>query len=236
VNVTNTVNVTTAATFAPFSNTSETSLNTPDHGLNTLVPGSNKTINATANIISELNGSLKVSISGIKYPVTLLVVLDNETVGTVEPTTPLYLVISEGNHTVMVCTGSMCKQENVTTRFGKYVTVDFSEQIENDMEIHNPTAQPTARILDYNRNGNTISIDVEFFNPSTNDHLMSAEISCGYTYIDDRTSIKMGDSVKGNLVQNVKAGERITERLDLYFTNGKSLSYSGPVIEELQIK
>jgi hypothetical protein len=104
------------------------------------------------------------------------------------------------------------------------------------MEICNPTAQPTARILDYNRNGNTISIDVEFFNPSTNDLLMSAEVSCGYTYIEDRNSIKMGDSVRGKLVQNVKAGQRLTERLDLYFTSGNSLSYGSPVIEDLQIK
>jgi hypothetical protein len=213
-----------------------TDKNTENPLSNASDPGVNKTINATANITSELKGSLKVSITGISYPANLSVVLDNEIVGTVKPTTPLYLMVSEGNHTVMVCESSICKQENVTTRFGTYVTVDFSEKIQKDVKFPNPTAQPTARILEYYKNGNIISVDVEFFNPSTKDLLMSAEVSCGYSYIDDRTSIKMGDSVRGKLVQNVKAGLRLTERLDLYFASGNSLSYSSPVIEELQVK
>ena len=225
----NAVNETTAASFAPFSNTSNPSVNTSNTSLN-------KTITTAANISSKLNGSLRVSVSGIKYPVNLSVVLDNETVGTVKPNAPLFLMISEGNHTVMVCANSVCEQENVTTRFGRYVTADFSERLQRDVEFPNPSAQPTAQILEYFRNGNTISVDVEFFNPSTKDHLMSAEISCGYSYIDSRTSIKMGDSVRGTLVQNVKAGERITGRLDLYFASSNSFSYSSPVIEQLQIK
>ena len=98
-------------TFAPITITSDTGLN--------------KTINATTNNASEVKGSLKVSISGISSPENLSVILDNETVGTVTPTTPLYLMVSEGNHTVMVCKNLVCKQENVTTIFGRYVTVDF---------------------------------------------------------------------------------------------------------------
>jgi hypothetical protein len=179
---------------------------------------------------------MRVSISGISYPANLSVVLDNETVGTVKPTTPLYLMISEGNHTVMVCVSSVCEQENVTTRFGKYVSVDFSERLLRDVEFPNPNARPTARILEYNKNGNAISVNVEFINPSTKDLLMSVDVSCGYSYIDDRTSIKMGDSARGMLVQNVKAGQRITESLDLYFASGHSLSYGFPVIEELKVK
>ena len=135
----NTVNATTAASFAPFSNTSD--------------PGLNKTINATANSSSKLKGSLRVSISGILYPANLSVVLDNETVGTVKPTTPLYLMVSEGNHTVMVCVSSVCEQENVMTRFGRYMTVDFSERLQKDVEFPNPTARPTAQILDYYKSG-----------------------------------------------------------------------------------
>jgi hypothetical protein len=218
----NTVNETTTAGFAPFFNSSD--------------PGLNKTINTTANITSKLKGSMRVSISGISYPANLSVVLDNETVGTVKPTTPLYLMISEGNHTVMVCVSSVCEQENVTTRFGKYVSVDFSERLLRDVEFPNPNARPTARILEYNKNGNAISVNVEFINPSTKDLLMSVDVSCGYSYIDDRTSIKMGDSARGMLVQNVKAGQRITESLDLYFASGHSLSYGFPVIEELKVK
>jgi hypothetical protein len=220
------VNPTTPAEFTSYSTTSDLVLN------ETI----NDTINATANSTSTLNGSLRVSLSGITYPAILSVVLDNETVGTVNPTTPLYLMISEGDHTVMVCMSSVCEQENVTTRFGRYVTVDFSERLQKDVKFPNPTARPTAQILDYFKNGNTISVNVEFINPSKEDLLMSVSISCGYRYIDDRTSIKMGDSAKGMLVQNVKAGQRITEGLDLHFVSGHSYSYDCPVIEELKIK
>jgi hypothetical protein len=218
----NTVNATTAASFAPFSNTSDA--------------GVNKTINATANVTSTLKGSLRVSISGISYPANLSVVLDNETVGSVRPTTPLYLMVSEGNHTVMVCVGSVCEQENVMTVFGRYVTVDFSERLLKKVEFPKPDARPTARILEYNRNGNAISVNVEFINPSTKDLLMSVEVRCGYNYIDDRTGIKMGDSARGIIVQNVKAGQRVTTSRDLYFASGHSLSYDSPIIEELTVK
>ena len=217
-----TVNTTAATTFAPITNTSDTSLN--------------KTITATTNITPELKGSLKVSISGISYPANLSVVIDNDTVGTVNPTTPLYLMVSEGTHTLMVCANSVCKQENVTIRFGKYLVVDFSEQIQKDAIFANPNASPTARILEYFQSGEVISVNVEFINPSTKDHLMSVVVRCGYSYIDDRTSIKMEDIARRKLEQNVKAGQRITEWLDLYFAYGHSYSYDSPVIEELQIK
>ena len=218
----NTVNATTAASFAPFSNTSN--------------PGVNKTINVTANSTSTLKGSLRVSISGISYPANLSVVLDNETVGSVRPTTPLYLMVSEGNHTVMVCVGPVCEQENVMTVFGRYVTVDFSERLLKKVEFPKPDAQPTARILEYSRNGNAIFVNVEFINPSAKDLLMTVEVRCGYNYIDDRTGIKMGDSARGIIVQNVKAGQRVTTSRDLYFASGHSLSYDSPIIEELTVK
>jgi hypothetical protein len=212
-----TVNATTATTFAPITNTSDTGLK--------------KTINATTNNTSELKGSLKVSISGISYPENLSVVLDNETVGTVNPTTPLYLMVSEGNHTVMVCKNSVCKQENVTTIFGRYVTVDFSKQLQQDVEFPNPT----ARILNYYKNGNVISVNVEFINPSTKDLLMSVVVSCRYTYIDDRTLIKIEDTSTDISERYVNAGQRITEWQDLYLGGDNILNYERPVIKELTI-
>jgi len=209
---------TTATTSAPVTNTSDTGLNI--------------TINATTNITSELKGSLKVSISGISYPANLSVLLDNETVGTLNSTAPLYLTVSEGNHTVMVCESSVCKQENVTTRFGRYVTADFSQQFQKDVEFPNPT----ARILEYYKNGNVISVKVEFINPSTKDLQMSVVVSCGYSYINDRTLIKMRDYSIGMSGQNVKAGQRIAEWLNLYFASGNILSYDSPVIKDLEVK
>jgi hypothetical protein len=194
--------------------------------------GLNKTVNATANSSSALKGSLSVSITGFSDPANLSVILDNETVGTVNPTTPLNLKVSEGNHTVMVCVDPVCVQENVTTRFGRYQNIDFSERLHKAVA----NARPTVRIIGCYRNGNAISIDVEFINPSKKDLFMSVAVSCGYSYIDDRTSIRMGDSARGRVVQNVGAGQRITKGLDLHFANGNSISYSFPVIEELTIQ
>jgi hypothetical protein len=190
--------------------------NTPDSGVNT-----------TANSTSTLKGSLIVSIAGFSSPLNLSVVLDNKTVGTVNRSTPLKMMVSEGDHTVKVCVDSVCVQENVTARFGRYLDVDFSEQLHREVA----NAQPTARIVQCNRNGNTLSVEVEFINPSTKDLQMSAVVSCGYSYIDDRTNFKMGDSTRGMLVQNVKAGQSIQKRLDLNFADGKSISYDYPVLE-----
>ncbi|HZK30039.1 MAG TPA: hypothetical protein VFC43_02240 [Methanoregula sp.] len=203
-------------------------------------PGSgvNKTANTTSNStsVSNLKGSLRVSISGILNPANLTVILDNETVGAVSPANPLYLITSEGNHTVMVCMDSVCEQESVMTKFGTYVTVDFSDRVKKNMKFPNPLARPDARILDYFKNGNGISVHVEFINPSKEDLMMMASVSCGYSYIDDRTSFKMGDSAKGKLLQNVKAGQRVTATLDLYFVSGRSYSFDIPAIDELTIK
>jgi hypothetical protein len=203
------------------------------------MPGTevNKTANTTnSTSVSNLKGSLRVSISGILNPANLTVILDNETVGAVSPTAPLYRMVPEGNHTVMVCMDSVCEQESVVTMFGKYVTVDFSDRVKKNMKFPDPLARPDARVLDYYKNGNGISVHVEFINPSKEDLMMMASVSCGYSYIDDRTSFKMGDSAKGKLIQNVKAGQRITANLDLYFVSGRSYSFDIPVIDELTIK
>jgi hypothetical protein len=218
----NTENTTTAAAVTPLSNTSDSSVT--------------MTTNVTPNSTSKLKGSLRVSVNGLLYPINLSVVLDNETVGTVTPTKPLYLTVSEGNHTVIVCVSSVCEQEDVTTRFGRYVNVDFSERLQRDVKFQNPTTQPTARILDYYKNGNTISVILEFINPSKKDLMMSVEVSCWYNYIDDRTNLKMGDSVRGVLTQNVKSGQSTTEMLYLNFASGHCYGYNSPVIEELKIK
>ena len=186
---------------------------------------------ATPTSTSPLQGSLVVSVAGFSYPTNLSVSLDNRTVGMVNPTSPLYLMVSEGNHTIGVCADFVCEQENVTIRFGKYVTVDFSERLRKDVVI----LQPTARVLEGYKNGDHLSVNIEFINPSKKDLKMSGVVSCGYSYIDSRSGAKLGDSTRGTFVQNVKAGQRITQELNLNLVKGNSLSYGYPVIEELKI-
>ncbi len=188
---------------------------------------SDSRLNVTTLETSPLKASLVVSIAGFSDPGNLPVVLDNKPVGTVNRTAPLTLMVSEGNHTVKVCVDSVCVQENVTTRFGKYSTVEYSERLQTEVA----KAQPAARIVECNRNGDALSVDVEFINPSVKDHEMSVVVSCGYSYIDGRTSIKMSDSTHGILVQDVRAGQRITKRIDLNFASGNSISYDYPVVE-----
>ena len=219
----NSANLTDTPGFAPFSNLSD--------------PGLNISLNESVNYTHLSKGSLRVSISGISYPANLSVVLDNEIVGMVKPTKPLYLMVSEGDHTVKVCVGPVCEQENITTKFGRYVNVDFSERLQRDVEFPNPTARPTAQILDYYKNDNVVTVYVEFINPESVDHTMTAALSVGYTYIDGRSHVKLGDSAQAMTVVFVKAGEREIERVEIYLTNSDSLiSFDSPVIQELKIK
>ncbi len=215
-------NATTAANFAPFSNTSD--------------PGVNKTINVTPNSTTELKGSLRVSISGISYPANLSVILDNETAGTVTPAKPLYLMVSEGDHSVIVCVGPVCEQETITTRFGSYTTVDFSERLQRAVKFPNPTARPTARILDFYRNGNVVSVYVEFINPESADHTMSVDLSIGYTYLDGRSYIKLGDSTQARTSLFVKAGQREIKRVDMYLASDSVMSFDNPEIQDFTVK
>jgi hypothetical protein len=217
----NTVNVTNVANFTPIFNSTS--------------PGVNMTENVTVNSSSELKGSLKVAISGILYPVSLPVIIDNITVGTVKPTKPFYLMVSEGNHTVSVCVSSICEHEYVMTKFGKYITVDFSERLLKDVEFPNPTTRPTAQIIDYYKNGDVVYVFVEFINPESIDHTISVDLSIGYTYIDDRSHVKLGDSTKTKTMLFVKAGQRETKRVVMYL-GSSSVCFEIPVIEELHVK
>jgi hypothetical protein len=189
-------------------------------------------VKVTPGSIKQVNGSMIVTVAGFSYPTNLSVLVDNQTIGSVNPTTPLYLTVSEGNHTIAVCADFICEQENVTIRFGKYLTLDFSERLHRDVVI----LQPTARVVGCYRNGNVLSVDIEFINPSKQDHQMSAAVSCGYSYIDERTNIKMVDSSRGTVMTDVRAGQRVTESLSLTLVTSSRLSNSYPVIEELKVK
>jgi len=141
-------------------------------------------------------------------------------------------MFSEGNQTFGICADFVCEQENVSIRFRRYVTVDFSVRLDKDVII----MQPTARVLECYKNDNTLTVDIEFINPSKKDLQISAVVNCGYSYIATRTGIKMGDSTLGTLMQKVKAGQHEIETLYLNLVNGDNLSYAYRVIEELIVK
>ncbi len=212
--------VTPTTTFAPFVNT-------------TTVPGSNATFNATnATNTSTLKGPLRISVGSYQTDQLLPVLIDNQTVGVVKAGVPLDVMLFEGNHTVAVCVGPICPEKPITILFAKRSYLDFEDVLKLKAEF----SKPTIRMLKAYRNGNGVSVDVEFINPTQKDLAMSAEITVGYSYIDGRTNIKMGDSVRAKTSEFVEAGRRVTTTAYLYFADGSAYSYDEPMLGEVTVK
>jgi len=198
----------------------------------TTVPGSNVTVNTTyttPNNTSLMKGPVRVSIGrySVDYPLPVLV--DNVTVGEVTAAAPLDLKVNVGNHSVAVCVGVICPKQYVNVVFAKSSFLEFEDLLKKDAEF----SKPTARILKSFRNGNGVGVEVEFVNPTQKDITMSAEIICGYSYIDGRTSIRMGDSVRTKTSEFVGAGRTFTRTVDLYFADGSSYAYDEPRVGEV---
>jgi hypothetical protein len=212
------VTVSPATTFAPFVNT-------------TPVPGSNATFNATnaTNVTPKLKGPLRVSIGSYSTDQYLRVLIDNTSAGVVKAGFPLDLMINEGNHTVAVCVGVICPEKNVTVVFAKSSFLDFEESLRAKAEF----SKPTVRILRSYKNGNGVGVEVEFINPTDKDLTMSADVSVGYSYIESRTSQRLGDSVRSKASDYVQASHRNTQTVNLYFADGSSYTFDEPSISEI---
>jgi hypothetical protein len=212
------VNVTASptVTFIPFVNA-------------TTAPGTNvtNTTNASSiNATSKLTGPLRVSISGFNAGTPLPVLVDNVTVGNVSAEKPLDLMVREGNHSVKVCVGVICPSAPVDILFAKKSFLDFGEVLRKQVEF----PVPTVRMINYFKNGNGVGVNIEYINPTQKDLAMSAEISCGYTYIDGRTSLRMGDSVRVKSSEYVEAGKHVTSTVNLYFAYGSAYTFDEPAI------
>ena len=210
--IVNSTTVNSTVTFTSFSNTTDVS-----------------NISNSTNP-SGLNGSVKISLNTWvgEFPVSV----DTVDVGLVSTSKPLVLMLGEGNHTVEVCCGVVCEQENVTISFGKQRRIDFSERLKKDCEF----LEPTVRIVDYSQSGDHITVNVEFINPTTKDLTMSAEISCGYSYIDSRSNNRVGSSAKGQLFSTLKVGDRIRQTLNLNLASGYSYTYDMPIMTYVSSK
>lgn len=198
----------------------------------TTVPGSNGTFNGTnsTNVTQKLKGPLRVSISG--YPADLPVIVDNLTVGIVTKEKTLDVMLDEGNHSVKVCVGLKCQIEVVTIRFAKQTVIDFGDRLRKEVEF--PT--PTARIVEYYRNGDGVSVVVEFINPSTEGLYMTAEVSVGYSFISGRSGQRVGESTRGKTFMDVAAGQRITSTVRLDFADGSSYNFDPPTLLSITSK
>lgn len=210
--------VTPTNTFTPLVNT-------------TMVPGTTMTnvTNAT-KATPKLKGPLRVSIGSYLTDQPLPVLIDNQNVGVVAQGFPLDLMVDEGNHSISVCVGVICPEKFVDIEFAKKSYLDF----EDILKIKAEFSKPTVRILNSYRNGNGVGVELEFINPTKKDLSMSAEVSCGYTYIDDRSNSRMGDSVRSKTTEYVGAGRRVTQIVNLYFGgDGSAFIHNEPVLGEV---
>jgi hypothetical protein len=204
-------------TFTPFVNT-------------TTVPSANTTFNATnaTNVTSKLKGPLRVSVGSYSTDDPLPVSIDNTSVGVVKAGFPLDLMVPEGNHSVKVCVGVICPEKFTTVVFAKSTFLDFEDLLRARAEF----SKPVIRILRSFKTGDGVGVELEFINPTQKDLTMSAELSVGYSYIDYRTNIRMGDSVRSKATEWVEAGRRITRTVTLDFASGSSYSFDEPSISQ----
>jgi len=169
-------------------------------------------------------GQVTIYIGGMEgeFPVYI----DDLDVGVVSKNRPLTLMIDEGNRSVEVCCGIICERENVTIRFGKPRTVDFSEQLEKDCEF----SEPAVRIVDYFLSGDQLTVTVELANPTTRTITLSAEVRCWYSYIESRSNNRVAHSTGGPVVSILNPGERATQVLSLRLASGSGYMYEIPTI------
>jgi hypothetical protein len=209
--------VTPTNTFTPFVNT-------------TTIPGSNGTFNSSnVTNVTKLKGPLRVSISG--YPADLPVIVDNQTIGMVTKENPLDLMLDEGNHTIKVCVGQICEQEAVRIQFAKKTFVDFGERMRASVEF----PEPTARLVDYYKDGDGVAVAVEFINPTSKNLFMTAEVSVGYSFINYRTGQRVGESGRAKTFMNVEAGDRVTDTVHIYFDDGSAYMFDPPTLLQVKI-
>jgi NADH:ubiquinone oxidoreductase subunit E len=175
-------------------------------------------------------GSLTVSIGGFPA-IDLPVEIDDLNVGNVSQGRPLDLMLKEGNHSVQVCSGTVCESQDVQIRFAKESVVDFGKQLKADIEF--PT--PTIRIIDSMLSGTSLSVEVEFINPDKISHDMTAKISCVYTYTDSQNNRK-SDSVQTPLTRTVKGGDHAIQWYYLSLSGGSNVIANPPIIADVEIK
>jgi len=174
-------------------------------------------------------GQVTIYVGGMtgEFPVAL----DNIPVGVTSTNRPLTLMADEGNRTVEVCCGIICEHEEVTIRFGKPRTLDFSEQLENDCKF----SEPAVRIVDYFLSGDHITINVELLNPTTRTVTLSAEISCWYSYIESRSNNRVAHSAGSQVFSTLEPGDRVTQILRLNVAGGSSYMYEIPTISHVSV-
>ena len=174
-------------------------------------------------------GPLTVSIGG--YNAELPVFIDNTIVGVVSLGKPLNLMVREGRHTVKVCVGVICENENIEIKFGQPAFVDFGERLKKNVEF----STPTVRIVNSFVTGTTMNVELEFINPDKIDHIMTVTIGCGYSFITPNNRERKNNYSQSLITRSVKAGSRLNQGGTIPFTGGSTYIPSEPTIVDVTV-
>jgi len=168
---------------------------------------------------TDYRGKLTVTIGSWhgEFPVSV----DTLDVGVVATDKPLILMLEEGNHSVELCCNMRCEQEIVDIRFGKQRYIDFSEHLRRDLTY----AVPTAEIVSYRPFRDHITIDVEFINPTPGPLTMSADVSCGYSYVENINFNRIRNVAEGQVTATVNGCDRTTQTLRFSLGSGYNYVY-----------
>jgi hypothetical protein len=173
-----------------------------------------------------IRGPLRVSVGG--FNAELPVFVDNASVGNVSMNKPLNLMVGEGRHEVKVCVGIICENETVDIKFAQQVYIDFGEALKKVAEFSTPTIQ----IVDTRRVGNTVTVDVEFINPTARDLAMNTTIQLAYSYINPTTHWRTNTFKQGTITRTIRAGAREVRSLNFALTGGSAYIFENPTIQE----
>jgi hypothetical protein len=168
-------------------------------------------------------GKLTVSIGG--YARELPVFLDDTNVGIVSLGKPFDIMADEGTHTVKVCFGKVCEEEEVQIKFATLAAVDFGERLKKDVEF----STPTAKIVKSTLSGTIMTVEIEFINPDTNPHSITTTVSCVYSYTSSQ-NLRNSDYEQSQITRALKAGESATQQVTLSLTGGSNLIADQPVL------
>jgi hypothetical protein len=99
---------------------------------NTTMPGVNLTVTISQGDLSDSNsGDITISIG--RYNARLPVFIDNILYGNVTKERPLNLKLREGNHSVKLCSGTICETIDVQIESSLKTTIDFEGSLSRDI-------------------------------------------------------------------------------------------------------
>jgi hypothetical protein len=192
-----------------------------------LTPSQPSSILSQTTQVETLKGTIKISLGS--YEKDASVYSDNVMVGNVTPGKPLTVQLTEGNHEIKVCQGTVCITQNVIATFGKVNTIDLGEQFNNAIK----SSVPSATIVNSVSGGDVLIVNVEFSNPTQDDLFMTAAIQGVYAYRNENGG--GNNPTMGTASGKVPAGGRTIFVAELpMMTKSNAYSSTAPTITDFK--